>query len=213
LIADDKALIMMQTLRSILLLLVATLALTLTSACSELANTASGLGGGTYPDSRDPYYGSPDPYYGRDPYYRPGYGYGQDREYETLAAPPVDCAKINDRIRFDRQKIAEITPTGQHRKALQWYKDDLQNAERDRDQCGAYESYQRRQREQARHEEQRRQQAEIQRQHAKCQQIADRIRYDQAKITEITPTGQHRKALQWYKDDLKNAQRDMQACH
>ena len=39
--------------------------------------------------------------------------------------------------------------------------------------------------------------------------LTDRMRNDQAKINEIEPTGRHRKALQWYKDDLRNAQRDM----
>jgi hypothetical protein len=39
-------------------------------------------------------------------------------------------AKMMDRIRFDRAKINEIEPTGRHRKALQWYKDDLRNAQR-----------------------------------------------------------------------------------
>ena len=33
------------------------------------------------------------------------------------------------------------------------------------------------------------------------------MRYDRAKINEIEPTGRHRKALQWYKDDLQNARR------
>ncbi len=39
--------------------------------------------------------------------------------------------KLMGRMRYDRAKIAEIEPTGRHRKALQWYKDDLQNARRD----------------------------------------------------------------------------------
>ena len=38
--------------------------------------------------------------------------------------------KMMDRMRYDRAKINEIEPTGRHRKALQWYKDDLQNARR-----------------------------------------------------------------------------------
>ncbi len=99
-----------------------------------------------------------------------------------------------------------------HHKALQWYRDDLQNAERDREQCRDYEWYQHQKREEARHEEQQRQQAEIQRRQAKCQQIADRMRIDRAKIAEINPQ-QHHKALQWYQDDLRNAERDMQSCH
>jgi len=45
------------------------------------------------------------------------------------------CAQVIDRIELDRSKIAEITPTGRHRKALQWYKDDLRNAHRDLDRC------------------------------------------------------------------------------
>jgi len=38
--------------------------------------------------------------------------------------------KLMDRMQYDRAKIAEIEPTGRHRKALQWYEDDLQNARR-----------------------------------------------------------------------------------
>jgi hypothetical protein len=45
------------------------------------------------------------------------------------------CAQVIDRIELDRSKIAEIGPTGRHRKALQWYKDDLRNAHRDLDRC------------------------------------------------------------------------------
>lgn len=47
---------------------------------------------------------------------------------------------------------------------------------------------------------------------ARCGQIVDRIDFDRGKIVEITPTGRHRKALQWYKDDLRNAQRDLYNC-
>jgi len=45
------------------------------------------------------------------------------------------CAQIYQRIDLDRSKIEEIGPTGRHRKALQWYRDDLRNAERDLDNC------------------------------------------------------------------------------
>ena len=45
------------------------------------------------------------------------------------------CAQIADRIDFDRSKIAEIEPTGRHRKALQWYEDDVRDAYRDMDRC------------------------------------------------------------------------------
>ena len=39
--------------------------------------------------------------------------------------------------------------------------------------------------------------------------LMERMNNDRAKINEIEPTGRHRKALQWYKDDLRNAQRDL----
>ena len=45
------------------------------------------------------------------------------------------CGEIYRRIDLDRAKIDEIEPTGRHRKALQWYKDDLRNAARDLDNC------------------------------------------------------------------------------
>jgi hypothetical protein len=45
------------------------------------------------------------------------------------------CGQILDRMRFDRSKIREIEPTGRHRKALQWYRDDLGNAGHDLDNC------------------------------------------------------------------------------
>jgi hypothetical protein len=40
-------------------------------------------------------------------------------------------------------------------------------------------------------------------------QLVDRIDYDRVKITEIGPSGRDRKALQWYKNDLRSARRDM----
>jgi hypothetical protein len=58
-----------------------------------------------------------------------------------------ECGEIYDRIDFDRSKIDEIRPTGCHKKALQWYVDDLRNAERDLDRCryggdtGGYDRY------------------------------------------------------------------------
>lgn len=55
------------------------------------------------------------------PYHRNHRSYRNDPEY----------AKLVDRINHDRAKIAEIAPTGRHRKALQWYRDDLRNAQRD----------------------------------------------------------------------------------
>jgi len=45
------------------------------------------------------------------------------------------CAQIEDRIDFDHAKIEEIEPTGRHRDALQWYRDDLVDARRDLDRC------------------------------------------------------------------------------
>jgi hypothetical protein len=60
--------------------------------------------------------------YNRHGYYRNDRGYrGNDPQY----------GKLVDRMNNDRSKIAEIGPTGRHRKALQWYRDDLRNAERD----------------------------------------------------------------------------------
>ena len=45
------------------------------------------------------------------------------------------CGQILDRIAFNRAKVREIAPTGRHRKAMQWYKDDTVNAEKDLDRC------------------------------------------------------------------------------
>jgi hypothetical protein len=47
---------------------------------------------------------------------------------------------------------------------------------------------------------------------ARCGEILDRMRFDGAKIREIEPTGRHRKALQWYRDDLGNARNDLDRC-
>jgi 2-phospho-L-lactate transferase/gluconeogenesis factor (CofD/UPF0052 family) len=40
-------------------------------------------------------------------------------------------------------------------------------------------------------------------------QLVDRIDNDRVKIAEIGPTGRYRMALQWYKDDLRTALRDL----
>ncbi len=45
------------------------------------------------------------------------------------------CAEIEDRINLDHDKIDQIEPTGRHRDALQWYRDDLVNARHDLDRC------------------------------------------------------------------------------
>jgi hypothetical protein len=45
------------------------------------------------------------------------------------------CAAIEDRIDRDRDKIDQIEPTGRHRDALRWYREDLADARRDLDYC------------------------------------------------------------------------------
>jgi hypothetical protein len=69
---------------------------------------------------------------------RDGDRYGDRREFSGsrdhegyYRSHDPQYGKLMDRMAYDRAKIAEITPTGRHRKALQWYKDDLQNARRD----------------------------------------------------------------------------------
>jgi len=62
--------------------------------------------------------------YGR--YGRPYYG-----SYGGYRSNDPQYSKLIDRMNYDRAKIAENEATGRHRKALQWYKDDLRNAERD----------------------------------------------------------------------------------
>ncbi len=62
----------------------------------------------------------------REIYSRPYYGgHGGYRGYDP------QYGKLMNRMAYDRAKIAQITPTGRHRKALQWYEDDLRNAQRD----------------------------------------------------------------------------------
>jgi len=48
--------------------------------------------------------------------------------------------------------------------------------------------------------------------YGQCGEHIDRMQRDQAKINEIGPSGRHRKALRWFQDDLRNAQRDYQEC-
>lgn len=134
------------------------------------------------------------------------------------------CSKLEDRIRFDRDKIATTDPT-KHHKALQWYKDDLENARRDREQCHDERRDRRdddrehehdrerdrdRDRDRARQEERDRQRQQDQAR-ANCDKIRDRIRNDQHQIATID-VSKHHKAQQWFKDDLVNAQRDLQRC-
>lgn len=136
------------------------------------------------------------------------------------------CSKLEERIRFDRDKIATTDPA-KHHKALQWYKDDLENARRDRERCrderddrGDWyhernrerdrEQEHERERDRAQQEERDRQRQQDQ-QRANCDKIRDRIRNDQHQIATIDAS-KHHKALQWFKDDLVNAERDLQKC-
>lgn len=69
-------------------------------------------------------------HYDRPPYDNGGY-YGRARYGGNYG----QCRQIIDRINFDRSNINEIAPTGRHRKAMQWYKDDIGNAERELAKC------------------------------------------------------------------------------
>jgi hypothetical protein len=46
-----------------------------------------------------------------------------------------DCGAIHERIHYDHEQADIIEPTGHHKKALQWYKDDIKNAETDLRTC------------------------------------------------------------------------------
>jgi len=46
---------------------------------------------------------------------------------------------------------------------------------------------------------------------AHCGKIIDRIEFDRSKIDEIEP-GRHEKAKQWYIEDIRNAERDLDRC-
>lgn len=148
----------------------------------------------------------------------PSDDYDDERAWETREHQRYACSELDDRIDYDRAKIDEISPTGRHKKALEWYRDDLKDALRDRDDCrdAGYTGWRKEKREQRQdqqwqREEQQRRQAE---QRQECDKMRERIRFDQSKVNEITPTGQHKKALQWYKDDTANAQRYLQQkCH
>jgi hypothetical protein len=45
-----------------------------------------------------------------------------------------------------------------------------------------------------------------------CRAIRERIHYDNTQVRQIAPTGRHRSALQWYKDDIRNAENDLRTC-
>ncbi len=40
-------------------------------------------------------------------------------------------------------------------------------------------------------------------------QLVDRIRHDRAEIAKIAPTGRNLKALKWFRNDLRDAERDL----
>ncbi len=171
-------------------------------------------------DSRDPYGG-----YGNDGYRTyPDY----DEEVVRDEHRHYPCDQLEDRIRFDKQKIATIDPS-KHHKALQWYRDDLDNARRDRERCRDERDDRRdwqreerrdwerdrerereRERDRALQQQQDRQRQE-QQMRAQCDKIRDRIRYDQQQVATIDAS-KHHKALQWFKDDIQNAERDLQRC-
>lgn len=179
----------------------AVLAAALTQACIEVPVSGPGL-------RDDPYYDSQR--------YPEEYGWYPEVEREHDHYP---CSKLDERIRYDRQKIATIDPS-RHHKALQWYEDDLQNALRDKQHCRGEERERQRDWERERQRNRQRErdleaQRERERQRAQaraqaeCQKNRERIRFDQAKLAQIPP-GRHQKAAQWYRDDIRNAERDLQ---
>jgi len=184
-------------------LLVAFVAAALIQGCVDIPG-GRGLSDESYPYGREPYYGG-GPYSGPDAEI--------EREWEERQRLRFTCEQVDDRIRFDRDKIATIDPS-RHHKALQWYRDDLANAERDADRCRGYGGgdYDHR-REDAERDRERREQAREQReqQREQCEKIAERMRFDRDKI-DTTDPARHPKARQWYIDDLRNAERDMQSC-
>jgi hypothetical protein len=171
--------------------------------CTDLADGGRGRGpwdGGGYRES--PY---PEGGYG-------GYGgYDEDERVWESEHRRYSCDQVEGRIRYDRDKIASIDPT-KHHKALQWYKDDLQNAERDRYECRDYFRERHEQSDWERRENLREQQAQQERQREQCAKIQQRIAYDRQQVATIDPS-KHHKALQWFKDDLRNAERDLASCH
>ena len=42
--------------------------------------------------------------------------------------------------------------------------------------------------------------------------LHERIHYDHEQARIIEPTGRHKKALQWYRDDIQNAENDLRTC-
>lgn len=182
------------------ILLTGALAAGLTHACIEIPVSGRNQRDELYTDYRR--------------YPEEDYGWYPETEQEHAHYP---CSKIDERIRNDRAKIAEIDPS-KHHKALQWYKDDLSNAERDKAHCraeererawdGEHDHERERERERERVRERERDHARAQ---AECEKIKERIRFDQAKLAQI-PAEQHKKAAQWYRDDIRNAERDLKRC-
>jgi hypothetical protein len=166
----------------------------LTQACAGIPLAGSDLSSDRYPERY--------PDYDR--------AYDDEREWESREHRRYSCGEIRDRIRFDRDKIDTIDPS-KHHKALQWYKDDLRNAERDMEGCRDEwrRAEEERQDEWRQRERRDREQGEQRRE--QCAKIEDRIRNDRDHISSTDPS-KHPKALQWYRDDLRNAERDLQNC-
>jgi len=59
----------------------------------------------------------------------------EGRRWDRYSREDHRCDPILQRMDYDRDKISEIEPTGRHRDALQWYRDDFDNARRDLDRC------------------------------------------------------------------------------
>jgi hypothetical protein len=136
-----------------------------------------------------------------------GYGTYPDDDYEDRVWEQqhrrVSCSEIDARIRADRDKIDRIQP-GRHQKARQWYEQDIREAERARQGCRG----ERRDRWQD-HDEGRG--SEPKRWRADCDKFRDRIRDDREKMAKIRP-GEHKKARQWFEEDIQKAERDLSRC-
>jgi hypothetical protein len=167
-------------------------------ACAGIPLAGSDLSSDRYPERYPERY----PDYDR--------AYDDEREWENREHKRYSCGEIRDRIRLDREKIATIDPS-KHHKALQWYKDDLSNAEHDMDRCRGEWGRAEEERQDEWRARERRDRERSEQQREQCAKIEDRIRFDREKIATTDPS-QHHKALQWYKDDLRNAERDRQNC-
>jgi len=180
------------------IVLVGALLTGLTQACTGIPLAGSDLSSDRYPERYPDRY----PDYDR--------AYDDEREWERREHKRYSCGEIRDRIRFDRDKIATIDPS-RHHKALQWYKDDLSNAERDMQGCRGEWGRAEEERQDEWRARERRDREQREQQREQCAKIEDRIRFDREKISSADPS-RHQKALQWFKDDLRNAERDLQNC-